>query len=203
MRTNHPSPATFRPKCVETLHSQHPGGGGGRPAIRKSLQPRDHVPAHDPTVRRREDVAVHPIHDPPVLWNEIAKVLQPRVPLEHARRQVPHQSQQRQQYPVHRPEDHPVRPVLHPRPQCRQRHAKRAASNDALDRLVRARLPGGGADGAKLGLAELPPGEVAPHVAEGDADPGPEDEVGPGRDGESDRFGEEGGELRRVSESVE
>jgi len=124
-----------------------------------------------------------------MLRDQIPKVLQARISLEHACRQIPHQTQQRQQNPVDGPQHHPIRPFLYPSAKGGQSHAEGASANDSLHRLVGTGLPCGGADGAELCLAKASAGKVSSHVAEGDAEPRPEDEVGTGRDGELDGFG--------------
>ena len=178
------------------LHDQPPPGGGGGPGgIRHPPQPRHHVPANDPPVRRREYVAVDAVHDPAVLGYQIAEILESRVALHHARGEVADEPEEGEEDPVHRPGDRPVRPLLHPRPQRGERGANDAPPHDPLDGLVRARLPGGGAYGAELRPAVPATGKVPAHVAEGDAQPRPEDEVGTDGYRETYGLGEEGREV--------
>jgi hypothetical protein len=186
--------------AIQYLHDQSPPSG---PGIRDPPQPRHDVPANDPPIRRRKYVAVNPVHDTAMLGDEIAEVLQARIPLEHARGQVPDQPEQGQEDPVHRTDDRPMRPLLNPGPERRKRRANDAPSDDALDGLVRARLAGGGADGAELRPAEPPTGEVPPHVAECDAQPRPEDEVRAYGDREAYSLGEEGRDAAVLAEAIE
>mmetsp|Transcript_5299 Transcript_5299/g.11596 ORF Transcript_5299/g.11596 Transcript_5299/m.11596 type:complete len:130 (-) Transcript_5299:359-748(-) len=101
-------------KKNKPLHNQCSGSSSGSPTIRKPFQPRNHIPTHDPPIRRRKNITVHPIHNPPMFRNQIPKVLQPRISLEHACRQIAHQPQQRQRNSVDRAEHKPVRPFLYP-----------------------------------------------------------------------------------------
>lgn len=89
----------------------------------------------------------------------------------------------------------PVRPFLDPGSKGGEDHAEQTSSHDSFDRLVGGCRTGGGTNGAELCFAEFSSEKVSADVAEGDAEPGPEDKVGAGRDGEVDGLGEKGGEF--------
>mmetsp|Transcript_25086 Transcript_25086/g.47980 ORF Transcript_25086/g.47980 Transcript_25086/m.47980 type:complete len:347 (-) Transcript_25086:894-1934(-) len=202
-----PLPHKYTANIISTYKKNKPlqnqcSSSSGSPPIRKPLQPRNHIPTHDPPIRRRKNITVHPIHNPPVFRNQIPKVLQTRIPLEHARRQIAHQPQQRQRNSVNRAQHKPVRPFLYPSAQCCQKHTKCTSADDALDRFIWTGLSCSGADGAELGFAKFTTSKVPPHVAEGYAEPRPEYEVSAGRNREMDGFGEEGGKFL-LSEAVE
>ncbi len=99
--------------------------------------------------------------------------------------------------------DRPARPLLNPRPERRQYCANKTAPDDAFDGLVRACLASSGADGAKLRPAEPPTGKITPHVAKGDAQPRPEDEVGADGDREAYRLGQEGRDTTVLAKAIE
>lgn len=48
------------------LHSQNPSSSS---SIHNLLQPRNNVPTHNPSIRRRKDITIHTIHNPTMLWN--------------------------------------------------------------------------------------------------------------------------------------
>mmetsp|Transcript_34763 Transcript_34763/g.71014 ORF Transcript_34763/g.71014 Transcript_34763/m.71014 type:complete len:206 (-) Transcript_34763:877-1494(-) len=165
------------------LPSRHGNPRRRRRPRRDPPQPRYHVRAHQPPVRRREHVTVHPVHDASVFRDQIAEVLDSRVPLQHGRRQIPHESQKGEVHAVDRSGQVPERPSHDPGSRGGQDGRNETPPQETLHGLVGTRDARGRSDATQFRFAEGPTEEVPPHVRKRYAKPRPEYENRPLRDG--------------------
>mmetsp|Transcript_29093 Transcript_29093/g.84547 ORF Transcript_29093/g.84547 Transcript_29093/m.84547 type:complete len:311 (-) Transcript_29093:987-1919(-) len=132
-----------------------------------------------------------------MLGNEIAKVLDIGVALDHRCRQISKKPKYSQIDTVYRSSDVPVRPPLHPGSEGCEQGAYSTAAHDPLHRLVGTSRPSCGCDIAQLGFAIRSADKVGADIAEGERKPRPKDEDGTGGHGKVHELWKEG--WQRVS----
>mmetsp|Transcript_24990 Transcript_24990/g.58982 ORF Transcript_24990/g.58982 Transcript_24990/m.58982 type:complete len:225 (-) Transcript_24990:903-1577(-) len=144
----------------------------------RSLQRRNDVGANQKTVGCGPNKAVDTIHDSTVFGDQIPKVFQIGIALQHGRRQVSYQTEQGQDCSVKGARYQKVRPFLCPGTRDRKQRARNASTDHSLHRLVGRRRSCGGGYLAELRFSELSSHEVRTDIGERQTNPRPKDKDG-------------------------